>query len=53
MIVLYHKNVIKIIIIWYTLVGVSGSGGYDFVVFMVGVWGCRQAFNRLKINRLF
>ena len=35
------------------------GGGYlwlwggDFVVCVVGVWGCWQALNRLKINLLF
>ena len=52
-IVLYHKNIMKIITIWNTLVGISVSGVCGFLVCVVGVWGCRQALNRLKINRLF
>ena len=43
----------KIIIIWHTLVGISGSGWCGCVVCLLGVRGCRQALNRLKINRLF
>ena len=52
-VVLYHKNIMKIITIWYMVVGISISGVRGFVVCVVGVWGCRQAINRLKINRLF
>ena len=52
-IVLYHKNIIKIITIWHTVVGIFGSGVCGFVVCVVGVWGCRQALNRLKINIFF
>ena len=52
-IVLYHNNIIKTITIWYTVVGISGSGVCVFVVCVVGVWGCRKALNMLKINRLF
>ena len=49
-IVLYHKSIMKIITIWYTVVGIFGSRVCDFVVYVVGVWGCRNALNRLKIN---
>ena len=52
-IVLYHKNITKTITIWHTVVGISGSGVCGFVVCVVGVWGCQQALNRLKINILF
>ena len=40
---LYQKNIMKIITIWYTVVGISGSGVCGFVVRVVGVWGCRQS----------
>ena len=52
-IALYHKNLMKIITIWNTVVGIFGYGVCGFVVHVVGMWGCRQALNRLKINRLF
>ena len=52
-IVLYHKNRMKIMAIWNTVVGISGSGVCGFVVCVVGGWGWRQALNWLKINRLF
>ena len=34
------------------VVVISGSGVCGFVVCVVGVWVCRQALNRLKINIL-
>ena len=43
----------KIIIIWHTLVGISGSGWCGCVVCLLGVRGCRQALNRVRINRFF
>ena len=52
-IVQYHKNITKITTIWHTVVGISGYGVCGFVVCVVGVWGSRQALNRIKINRLF
>ena len=52
-IVLYHKNIIKIITICHTVVGISSSRRCGFWVCVVGVWGCRQALNRLEINRFF
>ena len=52
-IVLYHKHIKKLISIWHTVVGIYGSGVCGFVVCVVGLWGCRQALNRLKINILF
>ena len=52
-IVFYHKNIMKIVTIWHTVVGIYGSGMCDFVVRVVGVWGFRKSINRLKINRLF
>ena len=52
-IVLYHKNIMKIITIWYTVVGIYFSGACGFVVCVVGVWDYRQAVNRLKIDILF
>ena len=36
-IVLYHKNIMKIITIWHTVVGISGSGVCGFVVYVVVV----------------
>ena len=39
--------------IWYTVVGFFGSRGCGFVICVVWVWGCIQALNWLKINRLF
>ena len=47
------KYIIKIITLWHTVVGIYGSRGCGFVVCVVGVWGCRQTLNRLKINILF
>ena len=38
-IILYHKNIMKIITIWYTVVGISGSGDCGFVVCVVDIDG--------------
>ena len=46
------KNITKIITIWHTVVGISSFGVCGLVMCVVGVWECRQALNRLKINRL-
>ena len=35
-IVLYHKNIMKIITTWHTVVGISGFGGGGFRVCVVG-----------------
>ena len=46
----YHlivQNIMKIIIIWYTVVGISGSDMCGFVVCVV------VSLNRIKINRFF
>ena len=40
----------KIITIWHTVAGISGSCGCGFVIYVVRVWGCRQALNKLKMN---
>ena len=49
---LIPQNIMKIITIWHTVVGISGLGECGFAVCVVGMWRCRQALNRLKINRL-
>ena len=43
----------KIITIWHTVLGISSSGVCGCVVCVLGVWGWRQAINRLKRNILF
>ena len=54
-IVLYHKNIMKILTIWHMVGGIycSGSRVCGFVVCVVVLWGYRQALNRLKINSFF